>query len=162
AGLWCVDNNGLGLSAHVRRFAPYSTNESQPVTDEAGNALLFDGRLDNRDDLLRQLAATAIASESADVHVVFEAFRAWGEACLDRLAGDFALAAFQALERRLVLARDPVGCRPLYYWCDGKTFIFGSEIKAILAHPSVRAEPNQDLLADFFLRDSLPYEDEGE
>src|SRR5262245_9277924 len=105
AGLWCVDNNGLGLSAHVRRFAPYSTNESQPVTDEAGNALLFDGRLDNRDDLLRQLAATAIASESADVHVVFEAFRAWGEACLDRLAGDFALAAFQALERRLVLAR---------------------------------------------------------
>jgi asparagine synthase (glutamine-hydrolysing) len=160
AGLWCVQ--GLGFSAHVRRFARHSTNERQPVTDEAGNALVFDGRLDNRDDLLRQLPATAITSESADADVVFEAFRAWGDACLDRLAGDFALAAFHARERRLVLARDPVGCRPLYFWCDGKTFVFGSEIKALLAHPSVRAEPNQDLLADFFLCDSLPYEDEGE
>ena len=61
-----------------------------------------------------------------------------------------------------IIARDPVGCRPLYYWTNGLTFVFGSEIKAVLAHPDVAAKPNEDLLADFFLLERLPYEDGGE
>jgi asparagine synthase (glutamine-hydrolysing) len=160
AHLWCVD--GFGCAARVRRVGARSLDERQPLTDPEGNALVFDGRLDNRDDLLRQLRGTRLTSDSPDAALVFEAFREWGDACLERLAGDFALATFRAEERRLVLARDPVGCRPLYYWFDGKACVFASEIKAILAHPDVRAEPNHDLLADFVLRDHLPYEDEGE
>jgi asparagine synthase (glutamine-hydrolysing) len=160
AGTWCAD--GVGFAARVRRIAPESACERQPVVDRSGTALVFDGRLDNRDELLRQLPTPGNDPEESDVGVIFRAFRMWGDACLEKLAGDFALAAYSPDEKRLVLARDPVGCRPLYYWCDGKTLVFGSEIKAILAHTDVRAEPNEDLLADFLLRDLLPYEDEGD
>ena len=159
AGVWF--RSDLAFAARVRRVTPQSVHERQPLIDLNGNALVFDGRLDNRDELLRQLPDSVLHSASSDADIVFQAFRAWGDGCLERLTGDFALAAFDAHDRRLVLARDPVGCRPLYYWCDGKTFVFGSEIKAILGHPDADHEPNQDLLADFLLR-QLPYEDEGE
>src|SRR5580765_1239358 len=132
AGVWCAD--GVGLASRVRRIAPESARERQPVVDRSGTALVFDGRLDNRDELLRQLRTPDNDPEESDVSIIFRAFRMWGDGCLERLAGDFALAVYNADERRLVLARDPVGCRPLYYWCDGKTLVFGSEIKAILAH----------------------------
>ena len=159
-GVWC--SGGLGFAAHVRRMAAKSAKEHQPASDSRGNVLVFDGRLDNRDDLLRQLPSSHLTSESCDAEVILEAFHAWGEACLERIAGDFALAAFLASDRRLVLARDPVGCRPLYYRCDTGALVFGSEIKALLAHPDVPREPNLDLIADFLLRDRLPYEDAGE
>ena len=159
-GVWC--SGGLGFAAHVRRVATESAEEHQPTSDSRGNVVVFDGRLDNRDDLLRDLSSSHLTAESCDAEVILEAFRTWGEACLHRIAGDFAVAAFLASGKRLVLARDPIGCRPLYYWSDSRTFVFGSEIKALLAHPDVRREPNLDLIADFLLRDRLPYEDEGE
>ncbi len=159
-GVWC--SGGLGFAAHVRRVAPESAEEHQPAVDSRGNILLFDGRVDNRDDLLRQLPSPHLTSESCDADIILEALHAWDEAAVERIAGDFALAAFLARDQRLVLARDPVGCRPLYYWHDTRTCVFGSETKALVAHPDVRHEPNLDLIADFVLRDRLPYEDEGE
>jgi asparagine synthase (glutamine-hydrolysing) len=158
--VWC--GSGVGFAAHVRRVVPESADERQPAIDVRGNVLVFDGRLDNRDDLLRQLAESHLTPESSDAEVVLASLRAWGEVFLERIVGDFGLAAFLADDKRLVLARDPVGCRPLYYWCDARTFVFGSEIKALLAHPDVRREPNLDLIADFLLRDHLPYDDEGD
>lgn len=158
-GVWC--SGAIGFTAHLRRVAPESAHERQPAIDARGNLLVFDGRVDNREDLLRQLAASHLTTASCDAEIVLEAFRAWGDSGLDRIVGDFALAAYLADDRRLVLARDPVGCRPLYYWWGGASFVFGSEIKAVLAHAAVRGEPNLDLLADFLLRNQLPYEDEG-
>ena len=89
------------------------------------------------------------------------AWREHGQECLATLQGDFALALFDARAQRLVLARDPIGCRPLYYWNNSRTVIVASEIKAILAHPDVRAVPNADLLADFSPH-RLPYDDDGQ
>ena len=160
AGVWCKD--AFACAAHVRRIAAESVLECQPLIDSQGNAFVFDGRLDNRDELLQQLPGPNDASEMPDVEVVFEALRAWGDRAFEKLAGDFALVAFQADEKRVLLARDPVGCRPLYYWFDGRTLVFASEIKAILAYPGVPTEPDEDLLADFCLGDQLPYEDQGE
>jgi asparagine synthase (glutamine-hydrolysing) len=80
---------------------------------------------------------------------------------LARIDGEFALAFFDARTHKLTLARDPVGCRPLYYWFDAKRLIFASEIKAILAHPVVQVKPNPDLIADLFVRHRLAYEDQG-
>ena len=79
-----------------------------------------------------------------------------------RLAGEFAVATFEPGEQRLILARDSVGSRPLYYWRGAKCLVFASEIKAIIARPEVAAEPNLDLLADSLLLDHIPYEDDGE
>jgi asparagine synthase (glutamine-hydrolysing) len=160
ADVWC--DGAAGLACRLRRVAPESATESQPLVDAFGHALLFDGRLDNREALLAQLAGNAPAIDAADSTLVLAAWRMWGMASLAKLDGDFALAVYDARAQRVVLARDPVGCRPLYYWIDDKTLVFATEIKAILAHPDVPARPNDDLLADAFLLDRLPYDDEGE
>jgi asparagine synthase (glutamine-hydrolysing) len=158
--IWC--DGAAGLACRLQRVAPESAAECQPVVDTFGHALLFDGRLDNRESLLAQLAGDAPDEGAADSTLVLAAWRLWGMTSLARLEGDFALALFDARAQRVVLARDPVGCRPLYYWIDDKTLVFATEIKAILAHPDVPARPNDDLLADAFLLDRLPYDDEGE
>jgi asparagine synthase (glutamine-hydrolysing) len=158
--IWCHDS--VGFIAHVSRISPESARERQPLNDGYGNALLFDGRLDNREDLLSQIGDSSVTAHSPDSELIFEAFLRWGIECVSRLNGDFALAIFDSRSQQLILARDPVGCRPLYYATSGRTFVFGSEIKAVLAHPDVRTRPNEDLIADYFVRDRLPYEDCGE
>ena len=158
-----------GSGHRVRSVSPVSCGVSllsrerkaNPVVDPLGNVLVFDGRLDNRQDLLATVDTAGITSECPDSTLVLAAWRTWGHAFASRLQGDFALALFDSRRRRLVLARDPVGCRPLYYWTDGRTFLFASEIKAILTHGGVSREPNRDLLADFFLLERLPYDDDG-
>ena len=144
AGVWNLDARQSG----------------SPLRD--GSALLFDGRLDNRPQLLAELSGRAVTSTSSDSAVIVEAFRRWGAECPGHLNGEFRLAIFDSDRRQLILARDPVGCRPLYYWTNGRTLVFGSEIKTILAHPGVPSRPNKDLIADYFVRDRLPYEDYGE
>lgn len=159
-GIWSA--GPVSLVCHLLRVAPESEAECQPVFDDFGNALVFDGRLDNRDELLETVTAMRVARESPDSELVLAAYREWGDRFLGRLHGDFALVLFDSHLQTLVLARDPVGCRPLYYATSGTSLVFASEIKAILSHPDVRVRPNEDLLADFFLLDQLPYEDDGE
>lgn len=158
--VWC--HGAIGFVACVGVVSPESGIENQPLNDEHGNALLFDGRLDNREELLSQLGAAAETVLLPDSALVFEAFGRWGDECVSRLNGEFALAIFDRRKQQLILARDPVGCRPLYYWSDNATVAFASEIKAVLAHPHVAARPNEDLIADYLVRDRLAYEDEGE
>ena len=159
SGTWYAET--LALTAHVARVAPESRSEHQPLTDGTGNALVFDGRIDNRDELIRQLSLGETTTAAPDAAVVFAAFQTWGCESLARIEGEFALAFFDARNRQLTLARDPVGCRPLYYWVDRERLIFASEIKAVLAHPVVQLKPNEDLIADLFVRHRLAYEDEG-
>ena len=124
--------------------------------------LMFEGRLDNREELLAALGGRRLMPSSSDSDVVTEAFLHWGVEFLCRLNGEFAVAAFDSQRRQLILARDPVGCQPLYYWTNGNTLVFASQIKTILAHPDVPSRPNEDLLADYFVRDRLAYEDYGD
>ena len=161
SGQWV--SGPVGFACHLLRVAPESAAESQPVTDDNGSVLVFDGRLDNREELLKAVGGAGVTTDSPDSGLVLAAWRGWGDAFLVRLQGDFALALFDSRTQTLLLARDPVGyCRPLYYWSDAKTFLFASEIKGILAHADVRRRPNDALLADFLLLDRLPYDDDGE
>jgi asparagine synthase (glutamine-hydrolysing) len=159
-GLW--SDGPIGFACQLLRVTPESAAECQPVTDRIGNTLLFDGRLDNREELLGAMSAGRRRADCPDSDLIFSAWHQWGDAFLNRLQGDFALALFDKSERTLVLARDPVGCRPLYYWNSGTRFVFGSEIKAILAHPDVSTTANEELIADLLLLERLPYEDDGE
>ena len=160
AEIWCQD--ALCLAARVRRVTPESLHERQPLADARGHVLVFDGRLDNRDDILRTLKSERPAFDVSDPELVLSAWREWGEGCLSQLNGEFALALFDPRDGSLTLARDPVGCRGLYYWIGPRAVVFGSEIKSVIAHPDVSAKPNEELIADFFLLVQLPYEDEGE
>ena len=150
------------LACHLSRVTPESTTECQPVSDGAERMLVFDGRIDNRETVIAALDDGEQWRRAPDSRLVLAAYARWGEHAVGRLVGEFAFALFDSNERAVILVRDPVGCRPLYYWTNGATLVFGSEIKAILAHPDVPAKPNDDLLADTFLLGQLPYDDRGE
>ena len=74
--IWCADT--IALCAHVERISAESQSERQPVIDDAGNALVFDGRIDNRNDLIRQLSLCGAAAAAPDTAVALAAFQRWG------------------------------------------------------------------------------------
>lgn len=127
----------------------------QPIVGESGTMLMIDGRLDNRAELLSTLRLDRTAS---DAHCALSAYEAWSDAFAERLSGDFAIAVFDPRSRRLLLARDAIGVRPLYYFHTSGLFAFGSEIKALLAHPEVESRPDDEGVADFMLIGSRPLE----
>jgi asparagine synthase (glutamine-hydrolysing) len=143
----------FGVACQHLWVTPEEVGELQPLTGPEGLLLAFDGRLDNRAELLPRLRVSRSASDAA---CVLAAYAAWGEVALERLAGDFALALYDPARHRLLLARDPIGVRPLYYVATARLFAFASEIKALLQHPDVRAEPDEDGVADYLLLGRRP------
>lgn len=112
----------------------------QPMRSPDGSVVLvYNGETYNFPELRRELTGRGhVFRGSSDTEVVLAAYLEWGEACFARLNGMFALALWDARTRRLLLARDRFGIKPLHYrWQDGR-LVFGSEIKAILAHGDPR------------------------
>jgi asparagine synthase (glutamine-hydrolysing) len=111
----------------------------QPMTSEDGAAtLVFNGEIYNFRDLREELSARGRRFVTrSDTEVLLRAWEAWGEACVDRLRGMFAFAVWDRRRRRLLLARDRVGKKPLYYWHRDGLLVFASEPKALLRHPAV-------------------------
>jgi asparagine synthase (glutamine-hydrolysing) len=152
----------VALGCQLLRVTPESLHETQPLLDAAGAVAVFDGRLDDRDELLAALGPSAgVGPASPDPALVLAAYRAFGDRFAERLGGDFALALYDPARQRLLLARDAVGVRPLYYYRAGAAFLFASEVKALLAHPHTRARPNDDLLADYIFAGLPGLDDEG-
>jgi asparagine synthase (glutamine-hydrolysing) len=144
----------VGFACQLSRITPESEKETQPLVGSSGVGLVFDGRLDNREELLADLKQSHhVSSSSPDPDLVLAAYEAFGDRLPERLAGDFALGLFDPSRQRLLLARDAIGIRPLYYCRTRDTFLFASEIKALLAHPQVSSRPNDDLLAKFLLHE---------
>jgi asparagine synthase (glutamine-hydrolysing) len=143
----------VALAGQLLRVTPESTAEAVPSIDPyLRTVLVWDGRLDNREELLSILTGSSdLSPQSSDPAIVLAAYRAFGDCLPERLSGDFALGLFDSQRRRLLLARDTIGLRPLYYSRVGDAFCFASEIKGLLAHPQVAAGPNEDVLADFLL-----------
>ncbi|MBI4382316.1 MAG: hypothetical protein HY574_14155 [candidate division NC10 bacterium] len=149
-----------GLACRLLRVTPEAATETQPLVHSSGTVLVFDGRLDNREELLASLTASpSISPDSPDPALVLAAYEVFGERFPERLTGDFALGLLDPSRRQLLLARDAIGVRPLYYAHPRNTFLFASEIKALLVHPRVSAGPNDDVLAEFLL--DLPRNDQG-
>jgi asparagine synthase (glutamine-hydrolysing) len=132
---------------------PEETGEGQPLVGRSGAMLVMDGRLDNRDELLGALELPRVSSDAA---CVLAAYETWGERFAERLNGDFALAVFDPRQPRLLIARDAIGIRPLYYHKSERFFAFASEIEALLAHPEIPARPDGEGLADYLLAGSRP------
>ncbi len=143
-----VVTGSLGLAHRHLWVTPEEVGERQPLVGRQGTLLVLDGRVDNRDELIARLDLPRTASDAA---CVLRAFEAWGEAALERLNGDFALALYNPTRQSLWLARDPIGLKPLHYHHGASFFAFASEIKGILPHPSVRCRPDEDGVADYLL-----------
>jgi len=124
----------IGL-AHTRlSIIDLSSAGHQPMQDPATpNWIVFNGEIYNYRELRQQLeAAGAEFVSQSDTEVMLAAYRIWGEGFLDRMRGMFAFALWDASRHRLLLARDPMGIKPLYYYQSENVFLFASEIRTFL------------------------------
>ena len=123
----------------------------QPIWNEdQTRCVVFNGELYNFLDLKPELESKGhLFRTRSDTEIVLHAYEEWGPDCLRRFNGMFAFAVWDQRLRRLFLARDRIGEKPLYYYQDGKRLIFGSEIKAILADPVVQRRLNPRGLVNY-------------
>jgi asparagine synthase (glutamine-hydrolysing) len=108
---------GISILYRAFRTTTESCREAQPHLTESGAVITWDGRLDNRADLIRQLP-NVLAISSTDVSIVAAAYEEWGTDCFAKLVGDWALTIWDAKSRSLHLAKDAIGTRHLYYSID--------------------------------------------
>lgn len=124
----------------------------QPMVASGDRAVLvFNGEIYNFAELRAELEAQGQTFRThSDTEVLLAAYLAWGVDCVSRLRGMFAFALWDAPRERLFLARDRFGKKPLYLWQDGEgAVVFGSEVKALLAHPRVPAELDRASVAEY-------------
>ena len=114
--------------------------------------LTFSGRLDNQEEIRRELQQLGIPDPGENTgKLVLQSFRQWGMDCLGRFRGPFAFALWESLTGKLYFARDQMGMEPLFYRQEGKTLLFASEIKTILVMPGVKAELDMEGAAQLIL-----------
>src|SRR5262249_33036169 len=130
----------------------------QPMISEDGaTVIVFNGEIYNHAEVRDELLARGRQFVSrSDTEVVLQAFREWDLACLSRLRGMFAFAIWNECDRRLVLVRDRLGIKPLYFYCKGSDVHFASEIKSILEHPGVSRRIDIDGLNCFLSLNYVP------
>lgn len=143
---------------HVRLAIIDLATGDQPMRSEDGRVtLVFNGEIYNYLGLRDELQGLGFTFRtSSDTEVLLQAYRAWGPDCVRRFRGMFAFALWDGAEERLVLARDPFGKKPLYLWNEGPRLVFGSEAKAILAHPRFQPRLDCQSVADYLLYRYVP------
>ncbi len=121
-----------------------STKAHQPMTVKNGKfTIIFNGEIYNYIELKKELCDLGYIFESnSDTEVVLKAYEEWGLQCFSHFNGMWAIAIWDSCEEKIILSRDRLGKKPLYYYKDDEKFIFASEIKAILEYPGIRKEPN--------------------
>ena len=153
------DGEGYHLDGPVglghRRLAIIDLSDAaiQPLPNENGDLhLIFNGEIYNFAELRAELEAKGHRFRSqTDSEVILHGYEEWGDDCVDRLNGMFAFALWDKPRRRLFIARDRHGIKPLYWYDRNGLFLFGSEIKSILAHPAVSAEVCYPALHEYFV-----------
>jgi asparagine synthase (glutamine-hydrolysing) len=158
------DGTGLYLDgdfgmANTRLAIVDLAHGDQPLSDDSGRYwAMQNGEIYNHVELRARLEALGHRfATRCDTEVIAHAYAEWGPDCLDELNGDFALAVWDRLARRLFLARDRFGVRPLFLAQPGGDLCFASEIKALLRHPACPRELDPSGLVDVFtLWSSLP------
>jgi asparagine synthase (glutamine-hydrolysing) len=130
----------------------------QPITSADGDiTIVFNGEIYNHQELRGDLISRGHRFRThSDTEVLLESFREWDTECFSRLRGMFAVALWSESRKRLVLARDRLGIKPLYYYRLGDDLLFGSELKAILVHPEVPRRLNLEGLAYYLSLNYVP------
>ena len=147
-GIYLAGNVGLGH----RRLSIIDLNRGkQPISNEDDTVwIVFNGEIYNYLELRKELLGKGHRFRTdTDTEVIIHAYEEYGEDFLSRLRGMFAFAIWDEKKRQLLLARDRVGIKPLYYYQADKTLIFASEMKAILQDPAVPREINYPIIDRF-------------
>lgn len=150
------DDAGYFRDAHValgfRRLSIIDlASGRQPMSNEDNSIwVIFNGEIYNFQELRNELLAKGHAFKTkSDTEVIVHGYEEWGTQCLQRFNGMFAFALYDQKNKKVVLARDRLGIKPLHYaWTDGQ-LLFGSEMKAILAHPKFDRAPSFSALSSY-------------
>jgi asparagine synthase (glutamine-hydrolysing) len=152
-GLWVDPEKGIALGHRRLSIIDLTAMGQQPMLSYCERyVLVFNGEIYNHLALRRELETNAGFSEIAwrghsDTETLLTALSVWGpQVTLEKLVGMYAFALYDRLSRRLLLARDRLGEKPLYYGWQGDIFLFGSELKALRAHSSFHAEIDRNAL----------------
>ncbi len=150
-GIWCEGNVGLAHTGLQTDDVPAGL--PQPFTLDGAIWIVADARIDGREDLVADLAASGRSADrnAADAELIVLAYSAWGESCAQRLLGDFAFVIWDGPRRRLVAARDQLGVKSLFYAVAGSTVIVSNTMDSVRLHPAVSDRLNDLAVADFLL-----------
>ncbi|MFA6226676.1 MAG: asparagine synthase (glutamine-hydrolyzing) [Methanoregula sp.] len=151
------DGEGIHISGPValahRRLAIIDLSDEglQPMTSEDGTLwLVFNGEIYNFVELREELIQNGHQFHSkSDTEVILHAYEEWGHECLNRFNGMWAFALWDSRRQELFCARDRFGIKPFYYAHAGNSFLFASEIKALLAHPAIGTKPDDATLGTY-------------
>jgi len=148
-----------GIALAHRRLAILDVTDKarQPMSSKDGKwTVVFNGCIYNFREIRETLIKRGHRFDSAsDTEVIAEGLSEWGSGVFELFNGMFAVAAWNSEEKSLWLSRDRFGVKPLYYWFNGKTFVFSSEIKAILLHPAYTMSVDINALNEYFTFQNL-------
>jgi asparagine synthase (glutamine-hydrolysing) len=159
-GIWLDDENGIGLGHRRLAVIDLSPAGHQPMLSACGQYVLaFNGEIYNFEQIRAALEAEqpVVWRGHSDTEILLQACRLWGvEKALQMASGMFAFALWDRTEKALYLARDRAGEKPLYFAWAGRTFLFGSELKALRAHPSWQGDIDRNALALYLRHNCIP------
>src|SRR5438067_1189517 len=160
SGMWLNASARIALGFRRLSILDLTTAGNQPMESASSRyVIVFNGEIYNHLDLRRELEALRPMQwrGHSDTEVMLAAFEQWGiEQATQRFNGMFAFALWDQQERTLHLARDRMGEKPLYYGWIGSTFIFGSELKALRAHPEFKRVLDRDAVALYLRHNCVP------
>jgi asparagine synthase (glutamine-hydrolysing) len=153
----CHVDGQVGLGVRRLSVIDLATGH-QPVTNEDETMwLVCNGEIYNYQELRDTLEKQGhIFVSESDTEVIIHAFEEYGDRCVEHLNGMFVFAVWDAPRRRLTIARDRLGIKPLYYWLNGHQIVFGSELKAVIAHPDVPRRIDFIALDQFLTLEYIP------
>jgi len=150
-GIWVSEHAVL---AHRRLVVVDPAGGGQPMVRRRGDntyVLVYNGELYNTPHLRDELSSRGYTFQGhSDTEVLLLSYMEWGPKCVERFNGIYAFAVWDDKNQNLFLARDRFGVKPLFYAQRGASFLFGSELKALLAHPLIKPEIDTDGLAEVF------------
>jgi asparagine synthase (glutamine-hydrolysing) len=148
---WTGDSAGLAFSL-LKTGGPADAVDA-PFSLDGAAWIVADARIDGRGELIDALksAGREVGRDAPDAALVLHAYHAWGDACVERLIGDFAFAVWDGARRRLFCARDHFGVKPFYHARAGGAFVFSNTLDCVRLHPGVSGALDDVAVADFLV-----------
>ena len=149
-------DTNIGLGFRRLSIIDLSTGHQPIFNEDKTIAIVFNGEIYNYLELKKDLEPRHKFYTNTDTEVIVHLYEELGERVFEKLNGMFAMAIWDSRNKKLILARDRLGKKPLYWTKNNEALVFGSELKALLAHPSVEREIDKSSLQKYFLYEYIP------
>ena len=157
-GMWISNCNKITLGHNRLSIIDLSEKAKQPFISKDGNfTITYNGEIYNYKEIKNELIKKKILFKSnSDTEVVIEAYKYWGLDCLKKFRGMFAFAIWDNIKKKLILARDPFGIKPLYYLKKNNMLFFASQVKSIISIDNLSFEKSGKNVLDYYLWGNIP------